>query len=198
MLGGKAMTRLIDAVVFSAALSFCLCAAEYCAAQEPTPAQPSDAPKDELALEYANTYLKLVENEQKRVDDIYQRLRAPIPGEIADQLHDAQAYARARQEALEAKLTEKDAAVEALGTMAETAKNRLARAEAANKKSPGAIPALRLERLKLSAQLADLRLKRARSLGKADPAQWLAWQVEQLRDDLAVLNIATAVLRSRN
>jgi hypothetical protein len=153
---------------------------------------------DSVALKYAEASLKLAQIDLQRAEDANERVAGTITPGAMDQLQHRVFEAQARLSALRGESGAAAASLKVLEAAATIAATRLSQAEAANRRAPGAVPQLQLERLRVGNELAQLRIERTKSLQQAPLEQQLAWEVEQLHQELDELRAQVLLLRQRN
>jgi multidrug resistance efflux pump len=152
------------------------------------------AAADDAQLRLARAYLKLAELDLQRALDGNQRVPALYPRTLLDSLQDTVQMARNRVEQLTAKGDRHSVYLQNAELEIRTTQERLARAQAANRQSPGAVPALELDRLTARLEMAHANLECVKSMKDAPAEELLQWRVDQLRAD--VLDLRNTILFS--
>jgi hypothetical protein len=168
------------------------------AAPPPEPAAPA-ADKQNLDVQYAKTYLQLAQLELQRATNTNRQ----VPGTFTKPALDAlQQFVQVAQQQLaiaENKQLDKKAlyliSAEANAKASEAAYARILQI---NRESPGAIAAMEVERLRLTAQLARLSLDKARNVDVNSPQEYLQWEIDQLREDVFQLRNRVAQISRMN
>ncbi len=176
---------------------------DECLAQNQSQAPPSQATQqtqqdNNVELQYARTYLKLAQLDLERAQGTNRRISGTVTPAIIDQLSSTVSQAEARVKALEKHPNAAEANLTAIEVSSRLSAQRLKRAEEANRRAPGAFPQAQLDRMRVANELATLRVERSKMLRNASPEVQLAWEVEQLREEMNELRAMVMLLRERN
>ncbi len=162
---------------------------------------PHDRNAEGVRVRYARANLQLAEielrsalTENEKIPNLYtvqtiQRLRNNV-GCAQEMLHQETHPGDDRPHALHLREVE--------GTL-KLAESGLAAAVAANKKVPGSVPDLEIERLRATADVAGLALEKAREPAVTQsPMDHLQWQLDRIRSELARLYVRMDKVESHN
>ena len=174
---------------------------QQAAAQAPAEAAParSDVERD-LDIRCAQARLKYIEATQERFADINRRVPNSIRRGVMQSLNDAVRDANERIKLAEgtSEANYAEVYVSSAEAQLKTAEEALAKANAANSRSPNAVNATEVNRLKAEVDLGKMRVEKAKHLAAESPLSNVRYELGQLREIVQELRLQVALLRGRN
>lgn len=162
-------------------------------------AKSADNLERELDIRYAQAYLNLMEATLGKYEEINRTRANTIQPAVIDSIRDAVRKARERvQLAQSDDVADSQIYVATAEVDLRAAESALQTAESANARSPHAVNAGEVARLKAQVVLAKIRVERARHLASESPLSNVRYEIELFREDLQELQLRVALLRQRN
>jgi hypothetical protein len=168
--------------------------------QNQVPAQAANTGAvGELNMRYAEVYLQMAQLQLQRAIDTNKQVPGTFTNTAVEALRQSVFVAEKQLEMLK---NSNGQPVNMFLVSAEVnARSSLAaynRAKAVNQMSPGAIPPVEIERLRLTAELAKINLEKAKSIGNESSQEFVQWQIDQLREDFFTLRNQLAQIARMN
>ncbi len=157
---------------------------------------PTDQ-ENELAVRYAQAYLKLMEATLGKYEEMNQRQRNTIRPTVIQAIQEAVAKARERVQLAQSD-DANDSQIYVLRAEAELrlVDESLRQADAVNKRLAGTVSAREVERLKSERDFAKIKVEKARHLATGSPLSNVRFELDQLREDVQDLRLIVALLRA--
>lgn len=158
------------------------------------PADTQEKSPRNLELAYAEAQFKLAETSLKKLELTNQRfpktVSASVIADYAEDLAIAKAQLESARQGTDADLFL--GWVRRVESNLKTAEASYSSAQVANKRQPGTVDPLDVERLRLRVDINRLQLERGKMLAGASIDQKLEWQVQVLNDEVARLKEQTS------
>jgi hypothetical protein len=170
------------------------------AQQNQAPARAANAAASgELNVRYAEIYLQMAQLQLQRAIDTNKQVPGTFTNTAVEALRQSVFVAEKQLEMLK---NSNGQPVNMFLVSAEVnARSSLAgynRAKAVNQMSPGAIPPVEIERLRLTAELASINLEKVKSIGNESSQAFVQWQIDQLREEFFQLRNQLAQIARMN
>jgi len=173
-----------------------ICASWVLNAAERTAPAEEKARRESIAMRCAQAQLRLAEVTLEKAQAMNQKVAGTLVGSMVSQLADDVDYARVRVESIgpNGEVDYYKTCMQRAALSMRLAQARLQRAIEANKRVPGTVSDLDLERLRLGVEIAQLRIEGGRGMANASREEKLQWQIDMLNEELALIKQKTYLL----
>jgi hypothetical protein len=193
-------------LIFVGVLTLCVGLAAQVAAplfaQQKDDVQPSDKDRQteqELDVQYAKAYLKLVEATLAKYQETNRRSPNTIRRGVITAIEENVRTAGDRVKLAESDdVSDAQIYVSSAEARLRASQESLRKAESVNLQRPGTIGAPEVARLKAEIELGEMRIAKAKHLASESPLSNVRFEIEQLREDVAELRLIVSLLRDRN
>jgi len=168
--------------------------------QNRAPAQPAGAPSaSELNIRYSEIYLELAKVQLQRSLDTNKQVPGTFTNVAIEALRQVVFVAEKQLDMFKKSNGQPVntflVSAEANARACSVSYNR---AKAVNQSNPGTIPAVEIERLRLTADLANINLEKAKTIGNESSQEYMQWQIDQLREEFFQLRNQLAQISRMN